>query len=124
MDRPLDIITLTFNRQQWRETLEAAQSSEWGSLPTEVEAMIISALCPDGHSEMITPYKHTMSGYGNYIEYNANCLNCGINLWRITPVFENWKPSGKYKFISWQGEAHQPIVFTPDDENDPKKVEL
>lgn len=124
MDRPLDIITLTFTRQQWRETLEAAQSSEWGSLPTEVAVMIISALCPDGHSEKITPYHHTLSRFGKYIEYNADCLNCGSNLWRITPIFENWKQSGKYKYIDWQGEPHRPIEFTPGDENDPRKIKL
>lgn len=124
MDRPLDIITLTFTRQQWRDTLEAGQSSEWGGIPEEVEVMIIAALCPDGHVDKIEPREHTLSGFGPYTEYYASCLNCGTALWRITPTWENYKPSGRYKFINWLGPVDFPFEFTPGDENDPRKVEL
>lgn len=130
MDNPLDIITLTFTRKQWFEVLDAARSSEYGSVPEEFEVMVVAALCADGHVEDITTLKTEVYWGRHYPKSQAKevictCRNCGTYLWQIRP-YQSFQEEGFYDYYEYapnKGLANH-IRFFPGDENDPRKVEL
>ena len=123
MDNPLDIITLTFTRKQWYEILECA-GNELFSIPEEVEVMIVAALCPDGHKEEVEYWPREQRGFGKWGYWEGHCINCGTNIWRIEEQVIGYNRPGTYRYINWLTDHYPGVIFTPGDENDPKKVKL
>lgn len=113
-------ITLTFTDEEWRDMLEA-DGNDCANFPDGVRDKIISALCPNGHTEDVERILiHSSWSSWHPYQFTGGCKVCLTPLWVVRA--SDWVKKS-YEYIDWTDDDGflNRIKFFPGDQNDPKK---